>query len=276
MKTGPHTVTRLESGMPLVAFLAQRLRLSKKQAKALLDSRNVFVNGRRVWMAHHALETGDRVAAPLPPGPAARQSIPILFQDDHYLVADKPAGLLSNERDSVEVRLRAALGIRSLLAAHRLDRDTSGCLLFAKTVEALARALELFRERRIMKIYHAIVAGRVHPPERIVNTPIEGERAVTRLRVLDSSRLATHLGVKIDTGRTHQIRRHLQSIGHPVLGEKAYGAGVKLPAEFLEIPRQMLHARIVEFTHPFSGSRLRLEAPLPRDFRACLRRLKLT
>lgn len=261
--------------MPLLAFLARRLKLSRKKSKALLDSRNVFVNGQRVWMAHHALQAGDRVVTPAAAVPA-RLPIPILFQDAHYLVADKPPGLLANEKDSAETRLRDGLGIPALRAAHRLDRDTSGCLLLAKSAEALARAVELFRGRQILKIYHAIVAGRVHPAERTITTPIDGERAETRLRVLDTSRLASHLRVRIDTGRTHQIRLHLQSIGHPVLGEKAYGAGIELPPEFLEIPRQMLHARVIEFTHPFSAKRTRVEAPLPRDFRDGLRRLRLT
>jgi 23S rRNA pseudouridine1911/1915/1917 synthase len=276
MKNAPYTVSRREAGLALVAFLAHRLDLSKKKAKALLDSRNVFVNARRVWMAHHELKLGDVVTAPGPTEPTRPESVPILFQDDHYVIANKPPGILSDEKDSAESLLRDVLHLPALRAAHRLDRDTSGCLLLAKTPEAFDKALELFSHRRIRKIYHAVVAGHVQPPERTIALPIDGEPAVTHTRVLDASRAATHLAVKIETGRTHQIRRHLATLGHPELGDKTYATAIRVAPECMGIARQMLHAKSIDFVHPFTGRRVRAEAPLPGDFRAGLARLKLT
>jgi 23S rRNA-/tRNA-specific pseudouridylate synthase len=98
---------------------------------------------------------------------------------------------------------------------------------------------------------------------------------VTRIRAVSATSEATHLIVEIETGVTHQIRRHVASIGHPVLGDRQYGTRVPVTDGALDAPRQMLHAAALEFIHPFEGTRVRQEAPLPGDFRACLRRLGL-
>jgi 23S rRNA pseudouridine1911/1915/1917 synthase len=267
-----------QAGKTLQDFLAQGLKLSRNRAKALIDARKVFVNGHRVWMARHTLRRGDgvevAVEAAVTAAPAAAPAF--LYQDDDYGVVNKPAGRLSNGPESVEADLRTATGIPTLRAVHRLDRDTSGCLLMAKHPEAFDRAVELFRGRQILKIYHAIVAGRLQAPERTIEAPVEGERAVTHLQVLDAGREASHLKVKIETGRTHQIRRHLMTIGHPVLGDPAYGTGHVLPDLFRKVPRQLLHAACLQFVSPVSGKKVRVEAPLPADFKTWLRRLGLT
>ncbi len=274
MKTPQFTVRRGEGPVRLVDFLARKLGTSKKKAKALLDGRHVFVNDRRVWMARHMLKAGDRieVVGAIPDkGGKDPVGLRILHEDGSFLVINKPPGLLSNGKRSAETRLRKQTGCPTLRAAHRLDRDTSGCLLIARGDAAFARAVALFREHRVSKTYHAIVAGRIRRGEHEIRAAINGERAVTRYRVLDTAAEASHLLVSIETGRTHQIRRHLHQEGHPVLGDRRYATGAKLPPELRRAGRQMLHARSIAFTDPEEGAGLRATAPLPADFRRALR-----
>ncbi len=265
-----------QAGSALQDFLSQFLGLSRNKAKALLDSRQVFVNGKRIWMTRHSLRPGDTVEVPVPSGATPPPTpVPVLFTNGNYVVAGKPAGRLSNGPASLETDLRRELGIDTLLAVHRLDRDTSGCLLLAKGQEAFDRAVELFKQHRILKLYQVIVAGRLRSPELTIDKPLENEPAVTHLQVLDSTPLASHVKARIETGRTHQIRKHLDSIGHPVLGDKTYGTRQALPPELRQIERQMLHAATLQFESPYDGERIRVTAPLPGDFAACLRKLGL-
>lgn len=265
-----------QAGSALQDFLSQFLGLSRNKAKALLDSRQVFVNGRRIWMTRHTLRPGDTVELPVQPGGTPPPApIPVLFSNRDYVVAGKPPGRLANGPGSLETDLRKELGIESLQAVHRLDRDTSGCLLLAKGQEAFDRAVALFKQHRILKLYQVIVAGRLRGPEQTIDKPLENEPAVTHLQVLDSTPLASHVKARIETGRTHQIRKHLESIGHPVLGDKTYGTRQALPPELRHIERQMLHAATLQFESPYDGETIRVTAPLPKDFAACLRKLGL-
>jgi RluA family pseudouridine synthase len=274
----PFMVAPGEAGQDLVTFLAARLSVSRRRAKDLLDRKNVFINDRRVWMARHELKARDLVAvfmpaereAEAPPAP-----IRILHSDGRYLVADKPPGLLSNGPDSVESRLRESTGEPGLRAVHRLDRDTSGCLLFATSDSLFLKMVEEFRAGRIVKLYHALVAGKL-AGDTTIEKPLEGLAAVTRLRVLDSNALASHVQVKIETGRTHQIRKHLAMIRHPVLGDRDYGNSAPAKDVYQELARQMLHAAKLEFPDPETGVIVRTEAPLPRDFKAAMSRLGLS
>lgn len=271
------TVAKDQAGRTLQDFLSTALGVSRNRAKALIDERLVFVNTRRIWMARHELRRGDRIEVLQDSSRATpANASSVLFQDSDYIVADKPAGRLSNGDGSMEEELRNALALPELSAVHRLDRDTTGCLLFARRQDGFDKAVELFRNRRVLKLYHAIAAGRVPPATKTIETPVDGEAAATSLQILDSNRLASHLKLKIETGRTHQIRKHLESIGHPVLGDRAYGNWHKLAAELRVVPRQMLHAACIQFESPFSGAVIRAESPLPADFRACLRNLRLT
>jgi len=268
------TVKRGEPPVRLVDFLARELATSKKKAKLLLDGRHVFVNDRRVWMARHVLRPGDRVEVMEAAQPASRdgrERLRILYRDENFVVVDKPAGLLSNGKESAETLLRAQTGCATLRVAHRLDRDISGCLLAALGNAAFERAVALFREHRLRKTYHAIVIGSMEKGEREVRKAIGGKRAVTRYRVLDAAREASHLLATIETGRTHQIRRHLYQEGHPVLGDKRYGTRGKLPEKVRQARRHMLHANSIAFTDPENGTSIRATAPLPADFRRALK-----
>ncbi|MFC1462541.1 pseudouridine synthase [Verrucomicrobiota bacterium] len=278
MKKSRFKVRQEELRTSLRDFVAARMGLSKRKAKELLDTRGVFVNGKRVWMARHSLAPGDVVEISGDPVRLRRSAdvIEVLHEDPDYIVVDKPAGMLSNGEDSVEEFLRSERGEELLSAAHRLDLDTTGCLLLARSSSALEEAVKLFRKRCVQKTYHAIAAGRVAPPVREISTPLRGHPATTRLRTLDANSSATHLTVRIKTGRTHQIRKHLASIHNPVLGDRHYGTGERLSPKHMAVGRQMLHASSLEFEHPRTGKKIRAKARLPRDFRRCLKAFRLS
>ena len=268
------------NGTELLDHLAEHLGLSRRGAKNLLDDRLVFVNGRRIWMARHLLQTRDAVevlAEAVAPKPAAAAPVRILADDPLFLVADKPPRLLTTGEKSLEVRLRGQLDLPALRAVHRLDKDTSGCVLFAKTEEARLALVAQFEEGRVRKLYHALVAGVLDPPQQDIRAPVDHLPAVSHVRQVSAQPRpprCAHLTVAIETGRTHQIRIHLQSIGHPVLGDRQYFSS-RAP-EFAEVPRQMLHASDLRFVHPATGRPVAAAAPLPRDFKDWLRNLRLT
>lgn len=267
-------VAPAEAGTSLVEWLARRLGTSRKQAKRLLDGRSVFVNRRRVWMAQHRLAAGDEVevTAP-PPRPVAPRLPAILYEDREMLVIDKPAGLTSNGPGSVEDLMRSAAG--PLWAVHRLDRDTTGCNMFARSTDARERLVELFNERTVQKNYRLIAVGAVDPRIQVIENPVDGLSARTELRILGSNRLATYLEARIATGRTHQIRKHLRDIGHAIAGDRVYLTDRVDAPQLRGLPRQMLHAYALTWPDHASGKSVRVGAPLPADFTAALKRLGL-
>jgi 23S rRNA pseudouridine1911/1915/1917 synthase len=229
--------------------------------------------------------------------PRARLALSTLYEDQVLLVVDKPAGLLSvptpgaSGEDTVLARVseyvkrlrprRAYVG-----RVHRLDRDTSGALAVALAPEARAGLVRLFRDHRIERRYLALVAGSPRDEAGIVDLPIRdayrgGARgvarpgepsrpALTRWRVAERLHGAALLELQLETGRQHQIRAHLAAIGLPVLGDQVYGR----PAPARGARRLMLHARLLAFQHPLSGERVRVESPLPEDFRRALASLR--
>lgn len=277
MATTRHKVTSRQSSLTLSDFLSLVLKTSRKKTKRLLDQRNVFVNRQRVWMAKHVVQIGDIIEVVTPDDADRRKSdIPVLREDDYLLVVNKPPGILAVGTGSVEESLRRTRRSAAVFAVHRLDRDTSGCLLFAKREDILENTVALFRSRRIGKQYHAIVAGRLQTDSRQIRKPVGGKQAVTLIRTLDSNREASHLVARIETGRTHQIRQHLSSVGHPVLGDKRYATSVPVTDRSLSVPRQMLHAARLRFTHPVTEDIVEVEARIPGDFKTCLRSYRLT
>ncbi len=279
VKIARYTVRSSEAGKNLQDFLTARLGLSRRGAKNLLDARSVLVNRRRVWMAKHPLEAGDEVETQEVAKVESKQPSPkdvrILHQDDSYLIVDKPPGILSNGPGGVEELLRKKLGADTLRAVHRLDKETSGCILFAKDEAAFDAMVPLFKRRSVKKQYHVIALGRVAFESTTVTVPIDGEPAVTHLRNVDVGRDASHLVATIETGRTHQIRRHLDSIGHPVVGDRRYGTRFGESDATVSVARQMLHSWLIEFVHPITGVKIRVQAPIPADFRSCMTTLKL-
>ncbi len=265
------TVTRGEADQNLQSFLAAKLKLSRRQAKDLLDARQVWVNRQCVWMARHALRAGDTVETrseiPAPPPRPLR----ILTSSGRYLFVDKPAGLLTIGPGGLEERLRRQMGNASLRCVHRLDRETSGCLLVAMDREALEAAVAVFKTRRVVKGYHALVAGRMDSNVTTIDTPLDGKPARTHARRMMANDDASLLHVRIETGRTHQIRLHLAGIRHPVIGDRLHGIKTGRDPRLMRVPRLMLHAAELEMDDPTGGrEKLRAHSPMPADFRRCL------
>ena len=275
MSRATFQITPHEDGLSLVDVLADRLRCSKKQARVLLDARQVFVNGQRVWMAKHTLKLKDVIETVRPE--AKTHKIEILKRAGDLLIVNKPSGMVTNGSSrSLEVRLQHELNNPQICAVHRLDRDTSGCVMFAANAAAKEKMIPLFKEEKIVKIYRAIAIGRVSDSLKTITRDIDGESATTMVNVLDRNRDASYLELRIHTGRTHQIRKHLAAMRHPVLGDKEYAGEQRGNPIFRAVPRQMLHAcRLILPNEQEGGSALRVSAPVPEDFQAILNTLKL-
>jgi 23S rRNA pseudouridine1911/1915/1917 synthase len=242
---------------------------------------------------HQLVQTGDQIELTNPPAEETEnrpEPIPleILFEDDDLIVINKPAGLTvhpgAGHREHTLVNallhhcptLSGIGGKERPGIVHRLDKETSGCLVAAKNDMAHRHLSEQFAERTVDKIYLALVAGKLwkqtgvieerigrHPVhrQRMSVSSLRGRAARTEYRVLRSSDRASLLECRLHSGRTHQIRVHLHHLGHPVLGDKVYA-----PRFAKNFPRQMLHAWKLGFGHPRSGEWKHFEAPLPGDF----------
>jgi RluA family pseudouridine synthase len=190
------------------------------------------------------------------------------------MVVDKPCGILTTGKGGLDLALRKETGLRSLRVVHRLDRDTSGCLLVALNPATADQLVDLFRRNKVRKIYHAIILGALSQSTMTIRTPVNGQRAVTRVQRLECRSNASLIRVVIETGRTHQIRKHLAGIGHPVAGDRRYGPSQGINRQLESIPRQMLHSRSLAFPslEP-GGDEVVVQSPLPADFLACLKAL---
>lgn len=271
------TVRQVERGTSLEQFLIMRLGVSRKQAKRMLDERRVFVNGKRIWMARHELRSGDEVETPPAPGskPASPRpaTLRVIYEDSLIFVVDKPAGLLSTGPDSVESRLRAMHP--EILPVHRLDRETSGCLMFARTPESQATMEKEFEGRRVEKVYQAIAIGLFPPTLTKLERPVGGLTALTEFRIVRRNPVASHIEARPRTGRTHQIRVHLQQAGFPLAGDRMHSTRAVKDELIRQLPRQMLHAWRLSWNDPVSGERKKAQATPPVDFRDTLVALRL-
>ena len=263
-------VTAEAAGTTLQSFIAGSSGVSRRKAKELIDSRCVLVNRKRVWMCNHRLESGDTIELSAGFQQAEKRDLDVLFRDDFCFIIDKPPGLLSDGIGSAEEFARRQFNNPEILAVHRLDRDTSGCLLFAWNAEAKRELVPVFKSHKVTKVYHVIVSGQCEEGETKCSLPVDGQHAVTYFRTLDSSREATHLQARIETGRTHQIRKHLASLGLFVVGDRFYGVKNRVSTSAMKIRRQMLHASSIEFMSPLTGRRVRAKSNLPGDFRKTL------
>jgi 23S rRNA pseudouridine1911/1915/1917 synthase len=265
------------------------------------------VSGRTA-KASHRLRGGERIVLELPdPEPSGLQAedlpLKVLFEDDDLMVVDKAAGMVVHPArgarsgtlvNALAFRLgEGAPGGERLGLVHRLDKETSGCLVVAKNAAALAALQAAFKARTVEKVYLAICHGAPpdqgrldtpfgrHPTDRTRFTSRRGaRRAITSFHVARRfSTRAALLEVRLETGRTHQIRVHLAEAGHPLLADAAYGGRrreARLPASdpvrraAEALGRQALHAWRLSFDHPRTGRRMRFEAPIPPDFEAAL------
>jgi tRNA pseudouridine65 synthase len=221
--------------------------------------------------------------------PKTEQSIELLFVDPHLVVANKPSGLLvhrgwADDADVALFRVRDAIGQR-VFPVHRLDRGTSGALLFARTAEAAATLGRAFEAGKVDKRYLALVRGT--PPESgVIDYPIpkteDGPRVPARSRFRRIARSAVDrcslVEVMPETGRLHQVRRHMSHLSHPLVGDVRHGSGEinrRYRAKY-NLHRLALHAHFLAFDHPLTGARLEITAPLPEDFASALIALRLS
>lgn len=298
-------------------FLVNRLPdVSRARLRKLIDDNNILVNDAPT-KASHIVRPGELIRVTIP-GPApidvAPENIPIdiIYEDDYLLVINKPAGMvvhpafanfsgtLVNALLFHSVNLSTVGGDFRPGLVHRLDKDTSGLLVVARDDNTHALLAKQFSDRTIDREYVAVVwgicqhkSGRIETNlsrSRIDRTRIvvqkEGKRAITDYQVLEEFDFTSFIRLKLQTGRTHQIRVHMTFIGHPVFGDGAYsGRNQQLKAlnrhqfgfaaALLNLyRRQMLHARTLGFNHPQTGARMRFESPLPDDLQALLAQLR--
>ncbi|MBI1736306.1 MAG: RluA family pseudouridine synthase [Candidatus Rokubacteria bacterium] len=305
------TVTRLTvepdaAGSRLDRWLAAHLSaLSRARLQQLIDEGHVRVGGRVLKPAYR-LRGGEDVDVEIPPAPPETLepeaiALAVVYEDDHVLVVDKPAGMVvhpgaGHARGTLASAVLAHApgtagvgGARRPGVVHRLDKGTSGLLVLAKTAAAYESLTRQLAARTVSRRYVAVVAGRVRRPEGVIDAPIgrhphdrvrmavrpagAGKRAVTHYRVLE--RFADHTSVeaRLETGRTHQIRVHLASLGHPVVGDELYGRGAatRPPVPF---EGHALHAAGLAFVHPVTEKRLEFSAPLPPRMERLLSHLR--
>jgi len=285
-----------------LALLRLHPGLSRRKARDVIEKGQVSVEGRTVREPGQSVAEGvglvwdpNRKALP-----RARLSLAVLFEDEHLVVVDKPAGLLSvptqdsADEDTALTRVREY--VRRLRPrrpyvgrVHRLDRDTSGALVFALSPAARSGLIDLFREHRIERRYQALVDGAPPVDEGVVDRPLRdtyvsgrravarpgepGRAALTRWRVVERLPGAALLEIEIATGRQHQIRVHLAHLRLPVLGDPVYGPPPSHRPP-VRVRRQMLHARVLGFAHPMTGEAVRVESPRPGDFEEALLALR--
>jgi 23S rRNA pseudouridine1911/1915/1917 synthase len=295
-----------EAGTRLDLALAQLADLSRSQARRWIDEGRVRLNDARV-AASHRVQVGDLVQAEAPelqPSPLEPEAIPltVLYEDEDLVVIDKPPGMVVHPAPghASGTLVNALLhhcgnlaGVGGVLRpgiVHRLDRGTSGVLVAAKHDEAHRGLALQFHDHSVERIYRALVrgvpreeSGRVEKPigrhpqdrKRMSVAARRGRAAATQWRVarrfVRSDR--SWLTVQPETGRTHQIRVHLASVGLPIVGDPVYGRRGSTPLE-RDLSRPALHAEVLGFTHPRSGARMRFEAPPPADLQALLAKLE--
>ncbi len=279
-----------DAGERLDRFIAARGGISRGLARRTLDAGGVFLDGRRCKVSGKLLHAGQEVVVNLEeagrsaPARAVLERSRLLYADRDLVAVDKPAGVpsqptLTSDQGTLPELVAALLGAPVTLV-HRLDRETSGVTVLARSAAAAAGLAEAFRTGTPEKTYLALCARAPSPPDGRIDAPLgkdparaglrrvdpRGDAAATRYRTLRDGPLAALVEARPETGRTHQIRVHLAHLGAPLLGDPRYG-GPRRVGE-VAIPRVMLHARRLEIDHPATGARLVLEAPLPEDLRA--------
>ncbi len=288
-----------EGGRGLDSEISARAGVSRAAAQKWLDAGLVLVDGQ-ARPKNHQTRPGEVVTVTPPPArplDAQPEDIPlcIVYEDDALLVVDKPRGMVvhpaaGNEQGTLVNALLAHCGsslsgINGVLRpgiVHRIDKDTSGLLVVAKTDAAHLGLSAQLEAHSMEREYRAVVHGRMRESEGVIDAPLArhpvhrkkmavvpgGRRAVTHYRVLEQFPRFCYLSCRLETGRTHQIRVHMASIGHPLAGDPLYG-----PARGLSIGGQCLHAAVLGFTHPVTGEFLRFVSPLPDYFEALLKKL---
>jgi len=294
-------VTEDNVGIRLDAFVSSlNSHISRSMAKKLIEDNKIFVNEKNVKESYK-VKLNDEVKIIMDEPKETKlkpEAIPldIIYEDKDIIVVNKPKGMVvhpgNGNHDGTLVNAVLAYakdlsGIGGELRpgiVHRIDKDTSGLIIIAKNDEAHKNLSEQIKNHEVTKIYTALVRGNISEDDATIDMPIgrdkndrkkmavtkDGKEAVTHFKVLKRYGDYTLLKVKIDTGRTHQIRVHMAKIGHPVVGDEVYSNGKN---EF-NVHGQMLHSTYLKFKHPITGKIIELEAPLPGYFIKVLEQLK--
>ena len=303
-----------DEGERLDRFLASRLEVSRGHAQQLLAAGVVTVAGRPAGKSDRLTPGSEVAVGELPPEPPSAPPPPLEVRhaDDHLLVVVKPAGLVvhagAGTTGPTMVDALLAMGVPLAPAAdgdparpgivHRLDRGTSGLLVVAKTPVARSGLAALFSRHDVDRRYWALVEGVPDPPSATIDAPIArdparrtrfrvdpgGRRAVSHYDVVEDFGRAARLTVRLETGRTHQVRVHLSAVGHPVCGDVVYGAdrvlardlgsGAAGAGEPGGLERPALHAARLAFTHPVTGAAVDVTEPPPGELRTAVERLR--
>ncbi len=288
-----------EAGERIDTFLAIKTGITRSQIQRLITKGNVLVNSKNV-SRNYRLKTKDLITLSIPdketegllPEPIP---IEIIYKDKYLVVVNKPAGMVvypaaghahGTLMNALSYRCKKFATLGGPLrpgVVHRLDKDTSGVIVIALDDKAYYNLIEQFKRREINRRYIALIygnlgkdkgeislrIGRSESDRKKMSTRVrKGKEAFTRWKVLERFGKATLIAVRLGTGRTHQIRVHFASIGHPVLGDRTYGKKVEIEAKSRKkilFPRQMLHAEILGFAHPDSGEYLEFSSPVPED-----------
>ena len=317
-QTGKHfslDVTEKYQGRRLDQFLSEaNLSLSRSQAKKLIETGNILLNQKPTKPSAH-LKAGDRISGALPqPKPLSLQPEPlpldIIYEDSSIIVIDKPSGMVVHPAygnpsgtlvNALLYHCKDLTGINGILRpgiVHRLDKDTSGVIVVAKDDEAYHQLTKQFKDRTVEKAYLAIAYGKFGEEEGLIDSAIgrhpserkrmstrtkKGRAAITRWKVRERLDGFTFLEIFPQTGRTHQIRVHLSSMGHALLGDPVYGRKGRLGSIhdlvlkgcLKKMDRQALHAHRLGFNHPRTGARVQFVSPIPQDMKEVLEWLRL-
>lgn len=290
-----------EEKFRLDAYIAKEdENLSRTMIKKLIEDGNILVNGKK-QKTSYKVQNNDEIEIDVPEAKEINlkaQDIPveIIYEDKDIIVVNKPKGMVVHPAvgnlDGTLVNAIMNICKDSLSGiggevrpgiVHRLDKDTSGLLIIAKNDNSHIKMSEQIKNREVTKIYIALVRGVITENEATINMPIarstkdrkkmavckNGKSAVTHFKVLKRYDKYTLLQIKIDTGRTHQIRVHMAEIGHPIVGDLVYSNG----KNDFGVEGQMLHSKILEFKHPITGKEMHLEAELPEYFEKILKQL---
>lgn len=274
-------VSSKEAGMTLLAFLRDNIEEapSVKSLKRAVESKRCKVNGRVEYFSTHILKRGDRIEIDISDlETKTTQNILVLYEDEELLICDKPPGVVSEDK-VFNAYFKAYRG--KLHLAHRLDKETSGVIILAKTVPMQEKMRDLFAQREMQKSYLALVDGVVKRPEGKIesfltkkhsyqgqaiygSSPIgKGRKAITYWKCLKQGEKASLLLCEPETGRTHQLRAHLSEMGHAILGDYQYAKRFKCP---YPAKRHLLHAYSIRFIHPTTNLEIFVKTEPPGDF----------
>ena len=288
--------------MRLDAYIASKKEnISRTNIQRLIEEGSILVNGQKKKISYK-VQIGDSIEINIPEAKETdikAEDIPleVVYEDSDIIVVNKPKGMVVHPANGnpdgtlVNAIMNICKGSLSGIGGeirpgivHRLDKDTSGLLIVAKNDLAHINMSTQIKNREVKKIYIALVKGNINENEATINMPIgrstkdrkkmavrkDGTEAITHFKVIKRYHNYTLLEVKIDTGRTHQIRVHMAEIGHPVVGDMVYSSGKN---EF-GVEGQMLHAKSLDFKHPITGKQMHLEAELPQYFKNILEDLE--